>query len=174
MADPLSPDQLAELEALARDAAARPEGDDFARRFEYLVDALIHRGQLPASFRRVLSRIHADAPQEPVRLAVYVDKYQVASPDIDCASLIQLCGARCCSFDVTLSAQDVAEKIVPFEVERPYLLPRDPETRRCACMDDAGACTVYAHRPRACREYDCRDDRRVWLDFEARIPAPRR
>jgi hypothetical protein len=23
-----------------------------------------------------------------------------------------------------------------------------------------------------CRGYDCREDRRIWLDFEKRIPAP--
>jgi hypothetical protein len=40
-------------------------------------------------------------------------------------------------------------------------------------MDDTGACTVYAQRPGACRAYDCRHDPRVWIDFDARIPAPR-
>ena len=39
-------------------------------------------------------------------------------------------------------------------------------------MDDAGACTAYDYRPSTCRTYDCREDRRVWIDFEARIPAP--
>jgi hypothetical protein len=33
---------------------------------------------------------------------------------------------------------------------------------------------VYAQRPGACRAYDCRHDPRVWIDFEARIPAPRK
>jgi hypothetical protein len=23
-----------------------------------------------------------------------------------------------------------------------------------------------------CRKYDCRHDQRIWIDFEARIPAP--
>jgi Fe-S-cluster containining protein len=54
---------------------------------------------------------------------------------------------------------------------KPYALPR--VDGRCVCMDDAGACTVYERRPGACRAYDCRHDARVWIDFEARIPAPR-
>lgn len=168
---PIDPAAAAELEALAGALAARPDHADLARRFEYLIDALILRGQLPASFRRVLSKIRAD--RSTVRLAMFRDKYEVPSADLDCAARIPLCGARCCSFEVSLSAQDVAERALPFEVDRPYVLPKDPETGRCACMDDAGACTVYARRPGACRAYDCRGDARVWLDFEARIPAPR-
>jgi Fe-S-cluster containining protein len=169
---PLTPEQIAQLEGLAEDAARRPPGDDFARRLEYLIDTLIARGQLPASYRRLIARIHGDAPRTIVRLAAHSDKYAVPSPDIDCASRIPLCGARCCTFEVYLSAQDVAEQTVPFDIERPYRLPRDPVTRRCGCMDAAGACTIYSHRPATCREYDCRQDARVWIDFERRIPAP--
>jgi Fe-S-cluster containining protein len=54
---------------------------------------------------------------------------------------------------------------------QPYALPR--ENGRCVCMTDGGACSIYEQRPGACRAYDCRRDRRVWIDFEARIPAPR-
>jgi Fe-S-cluster containining protein len=70
-----------------------------------------------------------------------------------------------------LSEQDVKERGVPWVLDKPYLLPRDPDGR-CACMDGAGACTIYERRPGACRTYDCREDTRVWIDFAARIPAP--
>jgi len=72
-------------------------------------------------------------------------------PDLDCAARIPLCSARCCSFDVTLSAQDVAERKLPFASERPYMLPR--AGGHCTCMDESGACTVYDHRPCAYRAY---------------------
>ena len=104
---------------------------------------------------------------------MFRNKYELPDVDIDCAARIPLCGARCCSFEVTLSAQDVAERSLPFEIDQPYMLPRDPVTRRCVCMDGDGACTVYEKRPGACRAYDCRGDARVWVDFEGRIPAPR-
>ena len=82
-----------------------------------------------------------------VRLAMFRDKYQVPSTDIDCAARIPLCGAKCCTMDVTLSAQDVAEGGIPFDVMKPYALPRDPATKKCVCMDDDGACTIYERRP---------------------------
>lgn len=168
---PISPDLVAELTALTETVAARADHADIAAKLEWLIDALILRGQLPASFRRLATKIHG-GPRSAVRLAMFRDKYAVPSPDIDCAALIPLCGARCCSFEVTLSAQDVAEKTVPFDLSQPYAMPRVDD--RCVCMDGAGACTIYERRPGACRAYDCRHDARVWIDFEARIPAPRR
>ena len=168
---PIDPDLVGELEALAGTLAERADHADLARKLEWLIDALVMRGQLPARFTHLATKIRAE--RSTVRLAMFRDKYAVPSADIDCAARIPLCGARCCSFEVSLSAQDVAERKLPFVIDQPYKLPRDPETGRCACMDDAGACTVYDVRPGACRAYDCRHDARVWIDFEARIPAPR-
>jgi len=167
---PIPDDLVAELTALAETVAARGDHADVAARLEWLIDTLILRGQLPASFKKLAAKVKP-GERSVVRLATFRDKYAVASPDIDCAARIPLCGARCCSFEVTLSAQDVVERRVPFDVMRPYALPRD--NGRCVCMDETGACTIYEHRPGACRAYDCRHDARVWLDFEARIPAPR-
>lgn len=166
----MPPDLIAEIDALAATLALRPDHADLARKLEWLLDALIMRGQLPASYRRLATKIRAD--RSTVRLAMFRDKYEVPNSDVDCAARIPLCGARCCSFDVTLSAQDVAARDIPFDIEQPYMLPRDPATKRCVCTGADGACTIYERRPGACRAYDCRKDPRVWIDFEARIPAP--
>ena len=69
-------------------------------------EATLHR--FP-SFRRLVAKVNG-RERSVVRLATFRDKYAVASPDIDCASRIPLCGARCCSFEVSLSAQDVLER----------------------------------------------------------------
>ncbi len=168
---PVPPDLVTEIEALAETLAVRPDHADLARKLEWLLDALIMRGQLPPSFKKLAAKIRGD--RSTVRLAMFRNKYEVPNADIDCAARIPLCGARCCTFDVTLSAQDVAERSLPFEIDRPYMLPRDPGTKRCVCMDGEGTCTVYEKRPGACRAYTCRGDSRVWIDFDARIPAPR-
>jgi hypothetical protein len=168
---PVSSDLIDELTALAETVAARDDHADVAAKLEWLIDALILRGQLPASFRRLAAKVNGQGDRSVVRLATFRDKYAIESPDIDCAARIPLCGARCCSFEVSLSAQDVAEGGIPFDLHRPYALPRD--NGRCACMTDDRGCTIYERRPGACRAYDCRRDARVWIDFEARIPAPR-
>jgi hypothetical protein len=168
----LPPELVTELTALADAVAARDDHADLAARLEWLIDLLILRDQLPASFRRLADKVKGQGERSVVRLATFRDKYAIASAEIDCAARIPLCGARCCSFEVTLSAQDVAEGNIPFDLFKPYALPRDHG--RCACMNDDGACTIYERRPGACRAYDCRRDPRVWIDFEARIPAPRK
>lgn len=168
---PVPSELLALMEKLANELPQLPDAHEATRRFEWLLDALILRGQVPDSFRKLAKKIQADRGVK-VRLSMVDDKYDVESPDIDCVSRIPLCGARCCSFDVMLSKQDLLERKLPFVIDQPYMLPRDPVTKRCACMDATGACVAYEHRPATCRTYDCREDARVWVDYEARIPAP--
>lgn len=167
---PLDPDLVAELKLLAAAITQRDDHADIAQRFEWLLDMLILRGQLPESFRKLSSKVGND--RSSVRLAMFLDKYKVTSPDIDCASLIPLCKARCCSLEVTLSGQDVIEGNIPFDVNRPYAMLKDPTTGTCVCKGGDGACTIYERRPGACRAYDCRYDARIWIDFDAKIPAP--
>src|SRR6185503_21290838 len=93
---PVPPELLALLEKLAADLPQLPDSDEAARRFEWLLDALILRGQLPDSFKRLAKKVQADRGVK-VRLSMVDDKYGVESPDIDCAARIHLCGARCCS-----------------------------------------------------------------------------
>jgi len=166
---PIPPDLLAELKGLAATLLERSDFDDVARKFEWLLDALVIRGQLPPAYTRLATKIRGE--RSTVRLTLVTDKRQKTGPDIDCAARIHLCEARCCRFEVALSKQDVDDGL-PWVFDEPYLLPRDPYTKKCVCMDDGGACTVYEKRPASCRVYDCRQDPRVWVDFEARIPAP--
>jgi Fe-S-cluster containining protein len=166
---PLPDDLVEELRAFAGTLLNRSDYDDVARKFEWLLDALVMRGQLPPSFAKVATKIRGE--RSTVRLTMVSDKRTKEVPDIDCAARLHLCEARCCRFDVSLSAQDVAEGI-PWVIEEPYMLPRDPYTKKCVCMDEAGACTIYEKRPASCRVYNCRGDKRVWIDFDARIPAP--
>ncbi len=57
--------------------------------------------------------------------------------------------------------------------DQPYMLPKDPVTKHCVCLDKATrGCTIYEHRPATCRSFDCREDRRIWTDFAARVLAP--
>jgi hypothetical protein len=160
---------LAEMVAISQALAARPDHADVARRLEWLIDTLILRGQIPKTFRRLLAKVGNE--RTTVRLTVFKDKYAVPSEPIDCAALAPICKVRCCSFEVALSAQDVAERSLPWDLDAPYVLPKKADGS-CGCADDKGACTVYDKRPGACRAYDCRHDDRVWLDFDAKLPAP--
>ena len=160
-----------ELERMADDIAGRPDDADLARRFEWLVDLLIMRGHLLPAYRRLVDKVRA-ADRRPISLAQFRDKRSMPGTDIDCASRIHLCKARCCSFAVTLSEEDVVEGKLRFDLNEPYRIERDKRTRYCRYLKADGGCSTYEDRPATCRIYDCREDTRVWIDFEKAIPAP--
>ncbi len=73
---------------------------------------------------------------------------------------------------IALSKQDVREGIIRWEMEKPYLIEQGKDGR-CVHLDrGALGCSVWKNRPAPCRAFDCRRDRRIWVDFEMRIPNP--
>jgi Fe-S-cluster containining protein len=142
---------------------------------ERLIEVLLAKGVLAEGHKRVFDKTAelAGRPKSPkVRLRVLPDKYTMSGVDIDCASRFHLCHARCCSFSFELSKQDVEEGKVLWELEDPYLIRHETDGF-CSHLDRRSLfCTIHAQRPGTCRAYDCRGDPRVWIDFEARVPAP--
>ena len=97
------------------------------------------------------------------------DKYQCATPDIPCEELLPICRAACCSLTFYLSHQDLDEGTVRWDYKRPYFIRRKADGT-CFHLDGA-KCSVYECRPGVCRSFDCRNDSRIWKDYEKRIPA---
>lgn len=99
------------------------------------------------------------------------DKHTAEVPKIDCAARMHLCKARCCRLSVALDFQDLDDGL-RWEYARPYELKRRREDGYCV-YSAAGthSCTAYDVRPTICRVYDCTHDKRIWDDFEQRIPA---
>ena len=132
---------------------------------------------LDARTPELLQQIEAADVHASGRLFVgeVVDKYQVppiADGGPPCLELLPICGARCCSLDVTLSTQDLDEGVLRWDHGTPYLLQQDAD-HLCTHLSRSGAgCTCYEHRPAPCRQYDCREDRRIWIDYEKKIPVP--
>ena len=151
---------------------------DVAATLTALVETLVARGLLPAAEyerrrQRALDAQKLALAESPeVQLGPAVDKYALDdAPAIDCASILPICKARCCTLTVHCSAQDLDEGVVRWDYARPYRLRKredhycvhsEPETRRCG---------IYDKRPAVCRSYDCRQDKRIWADFEKRILA---
>lgn len=91
---------------------------------------------------------------------------------IDCADRVHECRAACCRLPFALSRQDVREGIVHWDLGRPYLIAHDGNGT-CGHLDPTTrACSVWAHRPVPCRAFDCRQDERIWLDYENAIINP--
>jgi Fe-S-cluster containining protein len=107
-----------------------------------------------------------------VALDVTPDKYALTElPKIDCEARIPLCKAKCCTLVFALSKQDLDERVVEWDYGRPYQIRQRADGYCTHNIAGTGGCSVYQHRPSVCRTYDCRNDKRIWRDFENRIVA---
>jgi hypothetical protein len=171
-------DQIANALRRLDDRQQRTERELVAARaqIQELVKILIKRNVLVDGHLRHLDTVNERtyvASERKVRLRVFVDKYNMQhGPAVDCAARLHLCRARCCSFRVTLTEQDVEEGKVKWDLLEPYVMQREGDGYCTYLSREDGRCTNYEVRPATCREYSCIDDRRVWLDFEKMIPAP--
>jgi hypothetical protein len=143
-----------------------------------LLEALVERGVLGRTeLERHLEEAAAAerarvASEALVVLSDVPDKYALSNlPEIDCEARIPLCHARCCSLLFALSTQDLDERVVRWEYGRPYQIARREDGVCVHNERESRRCAIYEKRPAHCRGYDCRRDRRIWIDFERRIPA---
>jgi Fe-S-cluster containining protein len=95
------------------------------------------------------------------------DKYDFKHvADVDCVARIPYCQAACCSLDFALSRQDVEEGIIRWDLGDPYMSRREADGH-CHHLDRTTRfCSVRDARPIPCRAYTCRNDKRIWKDFE--------
>lgn len=147
-----------------------------------LVELLVDRGlvnieSLEARRKEAAEQLRRDYLSRGMAVAMQefgVSKYEFkGGAEIDCGSRIHLCKAACCRLPFALSREDVKEGIVKWELGQPYMNARDGEGY-CSQLDRySGRCGVYEQRPIPCRGYDCREDERIWVDFENRVINPK-
>jgi len=144
-----------------------------------LVEQLVGKGVLDLAAyeerRQLVGLREAKKYQEQlsVHLGDAVDKYTLADlPVVDCESRLPICLGRCCYLTFPLGAQDLDERIVEWAYERPYMNRRCDDGLCVHADRRTHRCEVYQHRPVICRTYSCAQDKRIWDDFERRIPAP--
>jgi hypothetical protein len=166
--EPLDAAAITAIERLARELADRSKFADEAAQLAWIIDMLIERGQLTERHRAIAAKIRA---RQALRVFV-AEPDADGEPEIDCAKLLHLCHARCCSFKVALTVDEIRGGKIPWDLETPYVLERDLDSGYCSQLDESGRCRCYDSRPTTCRTYDCRRDPRVWIDFDARRPAP--
>lgn len=124
----------------------------------------------PAAIDQI--RIADERSQSRLQLGDPEPKRQAKSEGPDCLALLPICQGRCCQFHFALSSEDLDEGVIRWDYGKPYIIRQRMEDNYCVHHDpEARCCTVYEARPRPCRVYDCRNDARIWDDFDKRIPA---
>jgi Fe-S-cluster containining protein len=101
------------------------------------------------------------------------DKYSYHNEvHIDCDNRVHLCRASCCRLRFALSVQDVEEGSVKWDLGQPYMIRQGSDGYCHHFEHGTQGCGIYNRRPVVCRGYDCRQDKRIWLDFENKIINP--
>jgi Fe-S-cluster containining protein len=95
-----------------------------------------------------------------------IDKYSIQEEvKIDCENRWHLCRSACCALAFTLSFQDIQEGI-RWNLGKPFLNAKGSDGYCLHLNRQTSMCGIYDCRPAICRQYDCRNDHRIWLDFE--------
>jgi Fe-S-cluster containining protein len=153
-----------------------------AASFLYGLVELLHEKQLisieelDARKREVAQRLIRKSREDGVGVVLQDPEYDKYSfPDgvrIDCENRVHVCKAACCRLPFALSKQDIREGRVRWDLGQPYMIAQG-ESGYCTHLDrGCHRCTVHEHRPVPCRAYDCRNDRRIWLDFDSQTINP--
>jgi Fe-S-cluster containining protein len=142
--------------------------DELERRFGSIDDAV--ERALPAKLEEI--RVTDERSLGRLLLGDAEDKYRAEPAGPDCTALLPICKARCCKLHFWLSTQDLDEGVIRWDYGRPYMIRQRIDDDYCVHNDpERHGCTVYDHRPLPCRRYDCRNDKRIWADFDNHIPA---
>lgn len=103
---------------------------------------------------------------------VVVEEKTVPVAAMECQIRLHICKAICCRiFPVHLTAREVHSNLYRWNPKQPYSLRKN----RLGCIHlEAGTCrcNIYAERPQICQSYSCREDKRVWQDFDRMILNP--
>jgi len=137
---------------------------------------LISVDELDARQRVIADRLEAQVRNDGVGVKLQdpeFDKYFFTGEvEIDCESRLNICRAACCKLTFALSKQDIQERVVHWNLSDPYLIAHSSDGY-CVHLDKSNChCTIREHRPVPCRAYDCRNEKRIWIDFEKRIVNP--
>lgn len=176
---PLDPDLAQSLLALHERLNNRYLGQNQLSAHLYaLTELLISKGVV--SLREFEERKQQTAEQQMAEMSTQwegaevlsdqTDKYTAEPVQIDCGKRLHLCKAACCRLHFTLSAQDLEEGIVRFNVRRPFHIAQRDDGWCSHCDKQTKRCNVHENRPLVCRGYDCRQDGRIWEDFEGMVP----
>ncbi len=137
------------------------------------VDLMINKGllekeELANAAQEVRKEIFGKGESAHAGIGIRVDKpdEDVTPVAVNCNERIHICKAVCCKLDFALSAEEIENGKVKWDLGKPYFI-RHEKNGYCSHMDlGKKCCSVYNDRPSVCKKYSCANDHRIWKDFE--------
>jgi Fe-S-cluster containining protein len=105
-------------------------------------------------------------------IRVHQDGQRKREAEVDCFERHPICKGGCCYLDFALTWPEVEAGVVEWDDERPFSI-RHCADGYCTHWDQkTHLCKIHEDRPQVCRGYSCRNDKRIWEDFEAKKLNP--
>jgi hypothetical protein len=95
---------------------------------------------------------------------------EAVEPEINCAERMPYCHAICCSLMFPLTREEIEAGQIKWDLGQPYLIRHEADGYCTHCDPETRRCGVYEIRPQPCRNFTCKDDPRIWIDFENMVP----
>ena len=118
------------------------------------------------SVASVRGQLEAANQEVSVDVAVRVDNGVAENPPIDCEARMHLCHAVCCRLRWPLTAEEVENGPIKWDLAQPYFNRTGPDGYCQQCDSETHHCGVYEQRPTPCKQYTCEGDERIWKDFD--------
>lgn len=140
-----------------------------------LIDALMDSGAVDAdSLRAKVAAVREEVRKKGEQFTAGVllrqdPPTEPIAPEINCAERLPICKAACCRLSFALSVAELEAGHVRWDIGRPYMIRHNGQGRCVHLQEGSCACGVYADRPRVCKVYSCKADKRIWTDFEGMV-----
>jgi Fe-S-cluster containining protein len=138
-----------------------------------LIDFLIEKnGFTPEDLKPYIDKVKREAVEAGeslhagVALRIIEDEQSIPTIAVNCGERMHICKGVCCKLNFALTPEEVESRDLKWELGHPYFI-RHEKSGYCSHMDEQkNCCNVYDKRPAVCRNYSCREDARIWTDFE--------
>ncbi len=88
------------------------------------------------------------------------------SQQVNCHERLHICKSACCRLQFALSIEEIEAGNSKWDLGQPYLIRQNSEGC-CSHLDgETKRCEIYNDRPGVCRSYSCKEDNRIWKNFE--------
>lgn len=99
------------------------------------------------------------------KIALRKDEEEITFVPVNCEERMHICKAVCCKLHFALNQEEVESGVIKWNLGEPYFI-RQRKDGYCVHNQGNGCCSIYENRPGVCRYYSCRNDNRIWKDFD--------
>jgi hypothetical protein len=92
---------------------------------------------------------------------------------VNCRERRRYCGGACCFIGFSLTVDEIKEGIIGWDEDHPFKIKHNESSACIHWNFKTKGCEIYEDRPIVCRQYSCKDDRRIWLNYEEKVINPK-